>query len=306
MSRPAFALVRDRIVSYEDAFVDPLAGVVQYGLGCFEGVRAFRSPEGDLLVFRLDDHLRRLEESARVLRIELPAPRPRLAELIVELVAREGVEVGDVYVRPLAYKAGVSLGGVLDDMEDGFLTVATGIEGDVASPEPIDLCTSAWRRVSDAMIPPRAKISGLYVNSLLARSDAQWTGFDDAILLSHDGYVVEASGANLFLVRDGFLLTPSISDDILEGITRDTILALARDLGLPVAERRIRRSEVYAAQEAFVCGTGSNILPVRSVDRVPVGDGSVGPLTARLVERYAAAVRGQIPERAEWCTPVRG
>jgi branched-chain amino acid aminotransferase len=288
---------------YEDAKVGLLTHGLQYGTGCFEGIRGYWSPEErELLLVLVRDHYERLATSAKILTMELPKSVDELVEITVELCLRNRFE-DHVYIRPFAYKAAEDVGVRLHNVPDAFAIVpipfAQYIDGDRA----LDVCVSSWRRADDTMAPPRAKISGLYVNSALAKSEAVLNGYDEAILLSHDGHVAEGSAENIFLVRRGVLYTPDPSQNVLEGVTRRAIMEIARDeLGVQTVERSIDRGELYSADEIFFTGTAVGICPVASVDRRQVGDGAVGTITQRLRASYEHIVNGRDRRYEAWLT----
>jgi branched-chain amino acid aminotransferase len=300
-----FAFFNGGIVPIEQAHVSVMTHALNYGTGCFGGLRGYwNEAQGQLYVFRILDHYRRFLQSAKLLLMELDYSAEELAEITVDLLAREGW-TQDCYIRPLAYKSTEGIGVRLHNLEDG-LTIFSLPMGDYL---PIDhgihLGTSSWRRVDDTAIPARGKISGSYVNSALIKTEAQFNGFDDALVLNQDGHVSEASAANFLMVRNGKLITTTISDNVLEGIVRSSVLQLAQErLGLPVEERPIDRSEVYIADEAFLCGTGVQISPVISVDHRTIGKGEVGPVVMQIQKIFFDAVRGNDPDYKHWLTPV--
>jgi branched-chain amino acid aminotransferase len=300
-----FAFFNGGIVPIEQAHVSVMTHALNYGTGCFGGLRGYwNEAQGQLYVFRILDHYRRFLQSAKLLLMELDYSAEELAEITVDLLAREGW-TQDCYIRPLAYKSTEGIGVRLHNLEDG-LTIFSLPMGDYL---PIDhgirLGTSSWRRVDDTAIPARGKISGSYVNSALIKTEAQFNGFDDALVLNQDGHVSEASAANFLMVRNGKLITTTISDNVLEGIVRASVLQLAQErLGLPVEERPIDRSEVYIADEAFLCGTGVQISPVISVDHRTIGKGEVGPVVAQIQKIFFDVVRGNDPAYKHWVTPV--
>ena len=295
-----------RTVPLAEARVSVLTHAFLYGTAVFEGIRGYRSAAGDgILLFRLREHYIRLERSCRILNIHLKHDVETLCRLSVELVRANRFRQ-DIYLRPIAYKSAERIGVHLSDESD--LTIVAVPFGKYLEDErPLSLGVSSWRRVEDTAIPGRAKVNGSYVNLALAASEVRASGFDEALLLNEDGHLSEAAGMNLFLVRDGRLITPPIHANLLEGITRDSIQALAREeLGLTVEERQIDRSELYIADEAFLVGTAAQVSPVGSIDRRTIGDGKLGPITARLRELYGRVVRGQVPKYAAWLTRVAG
>ena len=288
---------------YEDAKVGLLTHGLQYGTGCFEGIRGYWSPdERELLFVLVRDHYERLATSAKILTMELPKSVDELIEITVELCLRNRFE-GHVYIRPFVYKAAEDIGVRLHNVPDAFAIVPIPFVQYLDGERPLDVCVSSWRRADDTMAPPRAKITGLYVNSALAKSEAVLNGYDEAILLSHDGHVAEGSAENIFLVRRGVLYTPDPSQNVLEGVTRRAIMEIARDeLGVQTVERSIDRGELYSADEIFFTGTAVGICPVASVDRRKVGDGGAGPITQRLRATYERIVNGRDPRYEAWLT----
>ncbi len=292
-----------RFQRYEDAKVGLLTHGLQYGTGCFEGIRGYWVPdERELFLVLVRDHFERLTTSAKILTIELSKSADELAEITTELCLRNRYET-DVYIRPFAYKAAEDVGVRLHNVPDELAIVPIPFSPYIDSSRCLDVCVSSWRRADDTMAPPRAKITGLYVNSALAKSEAIQNGYDEAVLLSHDGHVAEGSAENIFLVRRGVLYTPDPSQNVLEGVTRRAIIEIARDeLGVPTVERSIDRGELYAADEIFFTGTAVGICPVSSVDRRRVGDGNTGPITERLRAIYDRIVTGRDPRYETWLT----
>jgi branched-chain amino acid aminotransferase len=277
---------------------------LNYGLGCFAGIRAYRSDDGGQVhVFRLDRHVRRLDQSARIIRLRLCASPEAIASAVVEVLRRNGMR-GDTYVRPIVFANSNELSPVLD-VETSATAIFCMPLGKYLSSEPIDVCVSSWTRIRENAIPARAKATAGYLNSALARREAIDNGYTEAILLTEEGHVSEGSAEHVFLVRDGQLISPPSTADNLDGITRQSLIAIAReDLGIPFVERPIGRTELYVADEMFLCGTGAEVTPVRSVDRRVVGSGQVGPVTTRLAAHFEAVVRGRVDARREWLTPV--
>ena len=292
-----------RFQRYEDAKVGLLTHGLQYGTGCFEGIRGYWRPdERELYLVLVRDHFERLATSAKILTMELPHGVDELTEITVELCLRNHYE-NHVYVRPFSYKAAEDVGVRLHNVPDAFAIVPIPFVHYIDPARALDVCVSSWRRTDDTMAPPRAKITGLYVNSALAKSEAVQNGYDEAILLSHDGHVAEGSAENIFLVRRGVLYTPDPSQNVLEGVTRRAIMQIARDdLGLRIVERSIDRGELYCADEVFFTGTAVGICAVGSIDRRLVGDGRVGPITQRLRDLYESIVNGREPRYAHWLT----
>ena len=294
-----------RFQRYEDAKVGLLTHGLQYGTGCFEGIRGYWVPEErELLLVLVRDHFERLATSAKILTMELPKTVDELTEITVELCLRNRYEA-HVYVRPFAYKAAEDVGVRLHGVPDAFAIVPIPFTQYLESSRGLHVCVSSWRRTDDTMAPPRAKITGLYVNSALAKSEAVQNGYDEAILLSHDGHVAEGSAENIFLVRRNVLYTPDPAQNVLEGVTRKAIMDLARDeLGLQIVERAIDRGELYSADEVFFTGTAVGICYVSSIDRRMVGDGTMGPVTQRLRALYERIVTGGETRYEAWLTRV--
>lgn len=291
------------IVPFASAQVSIATHALHYGTGCFEGIRGYWNQDhGELYLVKMRDHFQRFKKSARLLKIELAESLDRLAEITLEVVRRDGYRQ-DVYVRPLAFKASPVIRIDLHTSADGLAIFALPL-GDYSSTTGLRVTISSWRRVTDNSIPARAKISGSYVNTALAVEDAQAAGYDDCLMLTEDGHVAEGSAANFFMVQNGALVTSPVTDEILVGLTRAAVMAIARDLHIDVIERSIDRSEVYQAEEAFLCGTGVQIGPIVSVDGRPIGSGRPGPISIALQEAYFRAVRGEDPRYRDWLTPV--
>ena len=302
---PKHAFFKGKIVPVEEAKVSIMTHGFNYGTGCFEGIRAYWNGEdGQLYVFRLEEHFERMHRSARILRIDLPFSADQLCESTVELLRREGYRE-DVYIRPLAYKASEIIGVRLHDLDDGFAMFAVPFGRYIENEEGAHVCISSWRRVDDNATPARAKITGAYINSALSKTDAVLSGYDEALVLSESGHISEGSAENFFMVRDGTLITPPVTSNILEGITRETIITLAQEeMGIQTVERSIDRSEVYVCDEAFFTGTGVQVAAITQIEHRPIGSGSIGPVVARLRQLYFEAVRGENPKYRHWCTPV--
>lgn len=302
---PQHAFFEGRIVPIEDAKVSIMVHGFNYGTGCFEGIRAYwNAGSQQLYVFRMREHYERLLRSCRILHIVLPYTVDELVEITLELLRREGYQC-DTYVRPLAYKAAEGIGVRLHDLTAGLAMFAVPFGRYIEKEEGAHVCISGWRRVDDNAIPARAKITGAYANSALVKTDAVLSGYDEALVLTQAGHISEGSAENFFMVRNGHLVTPPITSNILEGITRDTVIHVAREeMGLETVERVIDRSEVYICDEAFLCGTGVQIAAITQVEHRPIGAGVIGPVTSRLRELYFDLVRGDNPRYRHWCTPV--
>jgi branched-chain amino acid aminotransferase len=294
-----------RFQRYDEARVGLLTHGLNYGTGCFEGIRGFwNADERELYLLQLREHYERLHTSARVLLMTLPHTVDELVELTVELCARNRFEE-NIYIRPLIYKSAEDVGVRLVGVPDAFAIIAVPFGRYFDASAGLRACVSSWRRIDDTMAPARAKITGAYINSALAKSEAQMNGFDEAILLSHDGHVAEGSASNLFIVRKGVVYTPDPTQNVLEGITRGTVSTLVREeLGLPVVERALDRSELYAAEEIFFTGTAVGVSFVASVDHRIVGDGLLGPVARELAQLFERFTVGREPKYRHWLTPT--
>jgi branched-chain amino acid aminotransferase len=283
-----------------------LTHCLQYGTGVFEGIRAYReSVSGDVLLFRARDHFERMIHNARFLDIRVPHDAARLSEIAAELIRRNRLQ-SDLYVRPIAFKSATKIGVALPP-ENSFAMVAVPLGDYIDTQRGLHCGVSSWRRLQDNSIPCRAKICGAYVNSALAAQEARDRGFDEAIFLNEAGHVAEGSAMNIFLVREGRLVTPDVSQGILEGITRDTVMTLAREtLGIETEERTVDRTELYVADEVFLCGTAAQIAPVGRIDGRPVGTGEPGRFALALQRSYDDVVRGRSAHHASWVQSVYG
>jgi branched-chain amino acid aminotransferase len=299
------AYFRGRFVPLAEANVNIMTHAFNYGTGCFEGIRGYwNEDQGQLFLFRLREHYQRLATSGRILGMALPHSVDELCEVTTELIRRNAYRE-DCYVRPILYKGSTVVGVRMHNLEDHFAIFTTTLGKYIEAPNGCRCCTSTYRRIDDNSIPARAKVTGGYVNSALAKTEAQLNGFDEAIMLTDEGHVCEGSGENIFLVADNKLITPSTSDNILVGITRGSVMQFAREqLGVEAIERSIDRSELFAADECFMTGTAAEITPVIEVDRRPIGAGAIGPLTRQLQAIFFDVVRGRSPQYAQWCTPA--
>ena len=299
-----YAYFEGEIVPADQAKVSIATHALQYGTGAFGGIRGYLDVSGETInIFRLPDHARRLMNSARILRCELNLDADGLAGVIQDLVAKNNPH-SNVYIRPFIYKAGIELTPHLKGIRDEIAIYVIQLDDYFAMDHPLRLMVSAWTRIADNIIPSRAKISGGYINSSLAKDQAAEAGFDDALMLNERGKISEASGANLFIVRNGTLITSPVNGDILEGITRRSIAKFARDLGIALEEREIDRSELYVADEAFLCGTGAQVAAIGNIDGRPVGNGERGPITQRIQEVFFACVKGEDPRYGDLLTKV--
>ncbi len=299
-----YAYFHGSIVPIEDAKVSIATHALQYGTGAFAGIRGYLDASGETLnIFRLNDHTRRLMDSARFLRAELAVDADGAADIIQELVLKNNPQ-SDIYIRPFVYKSEIALSPQLKGIEDDLSIYMIPFGDYFAMDRPLKLFVSAWVRSTDNNIPSRGKITGAYINSALAKDQAAEAGADDALMLNSQGKVSEASGANFFIVRRGTVVTAPVVGDILEGITRSSIIEFSRELGYSVEERPIDRSELYIAEEAFVCGTGAQIAAVGVIDGRAIGTGERGPVTHQLQELFFSIVRGQNPDYSHYITRV--
>ncbi len=289
-----------------DATVSVRSRALNYGMGCFGGIRGYLADDGkEVFVFRLDAHVTRLQHSAKILYLRLAGGHAEICDIHLELLRRNDVH-HDVYMRPLLIHNSTQLAPVLDENSTSFIVYCMPLKRYIDK-DAIDVCISSWRRVRDNAIPSRTKPTGAYLNSALARREAFDNGFDEAVFLTEDGKVSEGSAEHVFIVRNGRLISPPSTEDNLDGITRRSLITLAtEDLNLEVEEREIGRTELYVADEMFLCGTGAQVTPVRSVDRRTLGDGKVGPITARLQKHFDDVVHGRVAHRRSWLSPVWG
>jgi branched-chain amino acid aminotransferase len=302
---PRHAYFEGRIVPYADAKISVLTQALHYGTACFGGLRGYWSEaDSELFLFRPQDHYKRFLNSAKLLCMELGLTREELVAHTIALLRAEDLRE-DCYIRPLAYKAEEGIGVQLRGGKDGLAIVAFPFSRFIEKPDGAHLTISSWTRVGDNMIPPRGKIAGSYVNSAMMRADAQAAGFDDAIALDHLGQVAEASVANLFILRDGVVATPLTTGSNLEGITRSSLITVIEaELDTEVVERPIDRTELYLADEIWICGTGVEILPVTRIDHRPIGEGKIGPLAEKVRHVFQDVVRGRNARYRSWLAPV--
>jgi branched-chain amino acid aminotransferase len=304
-SNPQYAYFKGQIVPIAQAQVSVMTHALHYGTAVFGGLRGYwNAAHEQLYIFRPYDHFVRLKESANLLLMPLEESAEDLTKILAELLRTEGFR-GDVYIRPLVYKAHEGIGVKLHDLEHELTMFAFPFGRYVDKEEGLALGTASWRRVDDTSIPARGKIAGSYVNGALAKTEAIQNGYDEAIVLNQDGHVSEASAANLFMLRRGVVITPPINANILEGITRHTVMTLLRDeLGIQVVEREIDRTELYNAEEVFLCGTGVQVAAVTSVDRRKVGSGAMGEVVQQLRSVFFDVVRGENAHYAPWLHAV--
>jgi branched-chain amino acid aminotransferase len=275
-----------------------------YGTATFEGIRAYWNEEqGRLYGLKVREHVERIRQSCRILLMEDVPSVDELTGLIVETVRRNGFR-SDAYIRPSFYKSTRAIGVRLHDLAHELYIIAVPFGNYIDTEAGVRVMTSTWRRNADDALPARGKIVGGYVNMAFQKSEAELNGFDEAVVLTADGHVNEASAANLFMVRDGVALTPPVSDDLLEGVTRKALFEILANEGIPFEVRSIDRSELYVADEVLLCGTGVQISPVIEVDHRKVGSGGIGPISRIVRERYFDAVRGRLPQYGHWLTPI--
>jgi branched-chain amino acid aminotransferase len=306
MSLPTrFAFFEGKIVPFEEARISIATHALNYGTAVFGGIRAYWNEEqGRLFIFRPYDHYRRLLQSARIMCMEVPYDEQALTQITIDLIRADDWKQ-DIYIRPLIYKADMGIGVRLHNLRDALSIFCLPFDRYVANDTGAHVTFSSWRRIDDNVIPARGKISGAYANSALIKTDATRAGFDEALVLDQNGHISEGTAMNVFMVRDGVLITPPVTENILEGITRRSVIELARaELGLTVVERSIDRTEVYICDEFFMTGTAAQIVAVTRVDHRPVGNGSMGPITAKLRALFEDVVRGRNPKYAHWLVPV--
>ncbi|MDX2162701.1 MAG: branched-chain amino acid transaminase [bacterium] len=304
-TKPQYAFFDGRIVPFAEANISVMTHAFNYGTAVFGGMRAYwNADEAQLFLFRPFEHFERLRQSASLLRIEIPHTPEALTTLLTELLRAEGFRE-NCYVRPLAYKSTEMIGVRLHDVDDAFTMFAIPFGSYIPNEDGAHVCFSSWRRVEDNAIPARGKIAGAYANSALIKSDAVLAGYDEALVLNENGHVGEASAANIFIVRKGVLITPPVYSNVLEGIVRRSVIDLAREvLGIEVVEREIDRSEVYLADEMFLCGTGVQIAAITKIEHRPIGTGTMGTMTRQLRDLFFNVVAGRVPQYRHWLTPV--
>ncbi|MBC8333886.1 MAG: branched-chain amino acid transaminase [Anaerolineales bacterium] len=301
MDLPQYAYFKGAIVPYAEAKVGVLTHALNYGTGVFGGVRAYKNDEnGKLYLFRPYDHYRRFLNSCKMMLMEFDETPESLTQLTIDLLKKSGFSE-DVYIRPLAYKSSEMIGVKLHDVEADFSIVALPFGKYVANDTNAHVTISSWRRLDDNVIPARGKISGAYANSAFIKTDAMRSGFDEALVLTQAGHLSEGSAENVFIVRDGVMITPSVTENILEGITRRSVMELAAaELGMEVVERPIDRTEVYICDELFMTGTAAQVTAITKVDHRPVGNGEMGPVAAKLRDLFFDIVRAKNPKYSAW------
>jgi len=288
-----------QFVNWSDAKIHVMTRGLHYGIGVFEGIRAY-PVNGTVGVFRLKDHMVRLQHSARIYRLRLNFTIEELCNATLELLRKNRIQ-SSAYIRPILYSSDIAVN--LDTLNgSSSIAVITFPMERLFEKPGVNVCVSSWRRIGDSSTPPLAKACGNYINSILAKLDGTASGFDDAILLDQNGMVSEGTGENIFIVRSGRLVTPPLTSSVLPGITRDTVIVVASDIGIPLEEREISRTELYTSDEVFFTGSAAEIEPILTIDRRPISDGKAGPITSKLVETYRRIVRGKELKYFYWIT----
>lgn len=300
---PKYVLMNGEFLPWSEGKVHLTTHGFMYGTMVFEGIRGYVSEDGkDVYIFRLMEHIERLLRNGKILRLEPRWSAKDLAEGVAELV-RRNEHKADIYIRPGMYFGEGSISLAPSNQSTDYFVFTAELGNYFGAEKPLSTCISSWVRIDSNALPPSAKIAGSYVNSMLASKDAKKMGFDEAIFLTHNGFVSEGAGENIFIIRNGKIATPPLSADILEGITRDSVIRIAQEEGIEVEVRDIYRSELYTADEVFFTGTAAEISPIGSIDGRPVGDGGVGPTTAKLKSSFKGIVRGG-GRHSEWLTSV--
>ncbi|SMC26291.1 branched-chain amino acid aminotransferase [Clostridium acidisoli DSM 12555] len=300
----SYVIYNGKIVPESEVSISIRSKVFNYGLGCFEGIRAYYSEREDqLYAFRIDDHYKRLLQSCKALNINIPYTVEELSSLTLELLKKNNCKT-TTYIRPVAYKGGEGIGPTLLD-DDNRLVIYTQPLGSYTGKTELSVAVTSWQRLEDNMLPPRTKATAAYLNSALASLEVKSKGYDEAIFLTNNGHICEGPGENLFIFKKGKLITPPPSDNILEGITRETVMELAeKELGLTVVERSISRNELYASDEVFFSGTAMEVTPVISVDDRVIGDGKAGEVSNKIKDLFFDITTGKNPKYADYCRPV--
>ena len=300
-----YTFFQGKIVRTEEAVVPVNTNALQYGTAVFGGIRGYYSAKDHCVsIFRLDDHYKRLLSSIKILGCKSAYTQEQLKKITLDLLTKNNPSV-NVYFRPFAYVGNTELGPNLANITLDFALYMIPLEEYMPLGKGLSLCVSSWQRISDNAIPARAKVSGGYINSALARKEATDGGFDEAIMLNSSGHVSEGSAENFFLVREGKLITPALSEGVLEGITRRSIIQIASDLGIQTIERPIERSEIYIADEAFLCGTGCQVAWIEQIDRRIIGNGKKGEIITLLQDKFFSVVKGEDRTYQDWCTKVK-
>ena len=295
------AFFEGKIVPWSEAKINVATHGFMYGTAVFSGMRAYWNEEKKrLFMFRPYDHFHRLLDSAKMMAMDVPYDEESLIQIALDVLHTDGWQQ-DVYLRPTIYKADMGIGVRLHNLRDEFSMFVCGFDKYLSNDSNAHLTFSSWRRIDDNAIPARGKVAGAYANSALIKTDANRAGFDEALVLDQNGHVSEGSAMNVFMVRNGILVTPPSTDNILEGITRRTVIELARDeLGLQVEERSIDRTEIFIAEELFMTGTAAQIVAATKVDHRPIGSGAMGPITAKLRAVFDDAAHARLPKYHKW------
>lgn len=302
MAGKQYVWIDGKFVDFEKATVPILTHSLQYGTGLFEGIRAYKTSHGTA-IFRLKEHMRRLLDSAKIYSMSFPYDEKALCDVAVQLVKKNGLE--SCYIRPFVFYNDANIGLAVNGKKVSVAIAAVTLGNYFEDKEKGIRCkVSTWRRINSEIMPPRAKASGNYMNSVAAKKEANMNGADEAILLSVNGYVAEGSGENIFLVKNGKLLTPSESSDILLGITRDAVIKIAESIGIIVEEREVHREELYTCDEVFFTGTAAEVTPVIEIDGRKIGTGKIGPITKTLSDHFSQVVEGKDPKFSGWLTKV--
>ena len=301
---PSYAFFHNEFVPLAEAKISVMTHSLHYGTAVFEGIRGnWNDQRQQMYIFRLEEHYQRLEDGSHLLRMNLKYSVEDMCRMTIELAQKCGFRQ-DIYIRPLAYKSAEALGVRLHDLESDFLVFAIPW-GRYLDMDACRCGISSWRRPADNVIPPSAKITGLYINNAFTKTEAADKGFDEGIMLSPDGHVSEGSGENLFILKDGQLITPPVNNSILVGITRDTVMTLAKnETGIETIERPIDPEELFSADECFLTGTAAHVTPIAEIDNRKIGNGHVGEIAGRLQKLYFEVIKGDNPKYIDWCTPV--
>ncbi|MBO5947851.1 branched-chain amino acid transaminase [bacterium] len=299
-----FVYFKDNFVDESKAFLPIRTHAFLYGTSVFEGIRAyFNEEDNQLYVFRAKEHFERILRSARIMHMECKYSVDEMLQITKKLLQMNGYRQ-DTYIRPTLYKSKETIGPGLYNNPDELMIFSNPLGDYIDTSKGLNVCVSSWRRSDDNAIPPRAKISGCYANAALIVTDARLAGFDDAIVLNNDGTVTEGSAMNLFLLQNGKLVTTKTTDNILVGVTRNTIIEMAKDLGIEVVEREIDRTELYISDGAFYCGTGAQVSPITKIDNRVLGDGNIPQVITDLQKLYFDVVKGKVEKYKHWCLPV--
>lgn len=300
------AFFKGEIVPISDARVSIMTHALHYGTAVFEGVRGnWNGEQSKIFIFRLREHYERMLQGCRIMMMDIPYSVDDLCRVTVDLIQRCGY-TEDIYIRPITYKSEELVANLrLQELSSDFAIIVIPFGAYIETDGAIRCCTSSWRRLEDTNIPTRIKVSGTYVNSILAKTEASLAGYDEGIMLNQNGTVAEGTGENLFLVSKGVISTPPLGDNNLTGITRDSVFTLAREeLGLDIVERHVYRSELYLADEIFLTGTAAHVTPVGQIDNRAIGNGEVGDTTRSIQQLYADVIKGNNPKYLDWCTAV--